>query len=140
MSASSVAPSPPSRGLHVGLWVVQGLLAFAFLASGAMKLFTPLADLATKMAWVPSAGEPLVRFIGASEVLGALGLVLPSLTRIQPGLTALAGAALALVMVLGAGTHLAFDEARLVPVNVVLGGLAVFVAWGRFSRSPIAPR
>jgi hypothetical protein len=65
---------------------------------------------------------------------------LPAATRIAPKLTPLAAAALALVMVLGAGTHLAYGEAKSVVGNVVIGGLAAFVAWGRLTRHPIAAR
>ena len=121
MTTATTAPvaANPSKALHVGLWIAQGFLAFAFLGSGFMKALAPMADLATKMSWVTAAGEPLVRFIGTSEVLGAIGLILPSLLRIQPKLTALAGAALALVMVLAAGTHAAYGEYGVIGVNVV---------------------
>jgi hypothetical protein len=81
-----------------------------------------------------------VRFIGLSEVLGAIGLVLPAATRLFPWLTGVAGAALAVVMVLAAGTHATHGEfGNLVPV-AVLGGLSTFVAWGRLVRAPIPAR
>ncbi len=129
----------PNKKLHLGLWIAQVLLAVAFLGSGSMKLLTPIADLATKMSWV-QGHEWLPRFIGLSEVLGAIGLILPALTRIQPKLTGIAGAALALVMVLAVGTHvMEGDAAHAVPA-LVLGAIAAFIAWGRLSAAPIAPR
>src|SRR3954469_19697965 len=83
-------------GLHIALWIVQVLLFVGFGLAGLMKTTTPIDQLAVKMPWV--SGVPwLVRFIGISELTGALGMVLPSLTRIRPRLTALAGAGLVLV-------------------------------------------
>lgn len=137
--ASPVVPNT-SKSLHYGLWVAQLLLGVAFLMAGLMKATTPIADLAAKMAWVPGTPEALVRFIGVSELLGGLGLILPAATRIQPKLTPIAAAALTVVMVLAAGLHVMRGELGVLPVNVVLGGLAAFVAWGRFTKAPIAAR
>jgi uncharacterized membrane protein YphA (DoxX/SURF4 family) len=134
-----VQPSS-SKGLRITLWVLQVLLALAFIGAGAMKLFTPMAEFDASMAWVHSMPEALVRFIGAAEVAGALGLILPALTRIKPGLTALAAAGLAVVMVLAAAFHLSRGEMGGIVPNIILGGLAAFVAWGRFKKAPIAPR
>ena len=72
-------------------------------------------------------------------MLGAVGVVLPALTRVQPKLTPLAAAGLVVVMVLAMANHIMAGEFMIVP-NLVLGGLAAFVAWGRFKRAPIAPR
>lgn len=134
------SPATSRKGLHLALWVVQGLLAAAFGLAGVMKTFTPIAELATKLPWVASAPEALVRFIGLSELAGALGLVLPALTRVKPGLTALAASGLLVVMVLAAGFHVMRGEAQLMAPSVVLGCLAAFVAWGRAKAAPIAPR
>jgi uncharacterized membrane protein YphA (DoxX/SURF4 family) len=144
-AAASPGLSPPtgapaSRGLHIGLWVAQGFLALAFLMAGSFKLLTPVAEIAAKMAWARDASAPLIRFIGASELAGALGLILPSLTRIAPKLTGLAALGLVLVMVMAAGVHIAYGEAGGVPANLLLGGLAGFIAWGRLRAAPIPPR
>lgn len=140
MAIDGAVPPPSSRGLHVGAWVVQGLLAFVFGAAGAMKLGAPLDELAKNMAWIPHVPAWLVRFIGASELAGALGLVLPAATRIKPVLTPVAAALLVVVMVLGAGTHVAIGEAERIVANVVIGGLAAFVAWARLKKAPIASK
>ena len=71
---------------------------------------------------------------------GALGVLLPSLSRIKPGLTSLAALGLAVVMVLATGFHLLRGEARFTPLTLALGALAVFVAWGRFRKAPIQAR
>lgn len=140
MTTMTAATTSPGKGLTMGLWVAQALLALAFTASGLMKLTTPIAELATKMAWVTHVPAGLVPFIGGAEFAGALGLILPSLTKVQPRLTPIAAALLVVVMVLAAALHLSIGEAPFVVPNLVLGGLAAFVAWGRFTRAPIAPR
>ncbi len=139
-SAPNTVSAPAPRGLHVGLWVVQGLLAFAFTGAGMTKLTTPHEALVVQMPWAADAPAWLPLFIGAAEVAGALGLILPSALRIQPKLTPLAAGLLAVVMVLAAGTHLMRGEMFMLMPNAVLGGLAAFVAWGRLAAAPIAPR
>lgn len=127
------------RPLHAALWIAQVLLALAFGAAGFMKLTTPIAEMAQHMAWVADA-PALVRFIGAMEVLGAIGLILPALTRIVPVLTVWAGAGLALIMVLALGLHVYRGEWSAITAPFVLGALASFIVWGRATREPIAPR
>jgi hypothetical protein len=130
----------PSKVLHWSLWAVQVLLALLFAFAGTMKTTAPIADLAAKMGWPGTMPEAVVRFIGVSELLGAVGLILPAATRIKPGLTALAGAGLTTIMVLACLFHLSRGEANMLPINFVLGGLAAFVAWGRWKKAPMAPR
>lgn len=131
----------PSKILNYGLWAAQLLLAFGFAMAGAMKLVTPMDELLANGIMVAGrAPELLVRFIGLSEVLGAIGLVLPAALRILPVLTPAAAAGLALVMGLAMGDHAMNGEYTGLPVNVVLGGLAAFVAWGRLTKGAIAPR
>ena len=136
----AVAGGSRRKGLHVGLWVAQGVLAAAFGMAGLMHVTQPIAEMAKFAPWTGALPEGLVRFIGLVEVAGALGLVLPALTRIRPALTAWAGAGLATVMALASVVHLLRGEPQVLPVNFVLGGLATFIAWGRFGRAAIAPR
>jgi uncharacterized membrane protein YphA (DoxX/SURF4 family) len=130
-NVSSNAPARQRRSVTVTLWIVQGLLALLFLFAGSMKLIMPLDVMAAQMA-VPLPGM-FVRFIGVIEVAGALGLILPGLTRILPALTSLAACGLALEMigatvvtVIGVGS-----AAALMPV--VVGLLCVAIAYGRRS-------
>jgi len=122
------------------LWVVQVLLAVAFGFAGVMKSTAPIADLVEKMVWPGALPEAVVRFIGLSELAAALGLTLPSLTRIKPALTPLAAAGLVVVMSLAAIFHITRGEISALPINIGLGALAMFVAWGRWKKAPIAPR
>jgi putative oxidoreductase len=107
--------------------------------AGSMKLITPIDELAKNAAWIKDSAF-LIRFIGTSEVAGALGMLLPSLSRIKPGLTSLAALGLFAIMILATGFHLLRGEAQFTPVTVALGALAVFVAWGRFRKAPIRAR
>ena len=138
--SSSVSPATPRRALSIALWIVQVLLAAMFLMTGFMKLSQPIAALSGQMPWVTSVPEALVRFIGAAELAGALGLILPSLSRIRPRLTVLAAIGLITVMILASAFHLSRGEGSVVPMNLVLAALAAFVAWGRSNPAPIAPR
>ena len=133
--------APPSKGLNIGLWVVQGLLAFAFVGSGLMKLTTPNeALIAAGMAWVADGPSFLPKFIGLSELLGGIGLILPAATRIMPKLTPIAAALLVVVMILAALTHVLYADFGHMPPSLVLAALSAFVAWGRGIKAPIAAR
>ena len=122
--------------MGIALWVVQVLLATAFLVSGATKLSQPKEKLVKKMAWMEDFSQPTVRIIGVLEVLGAIGTVLPALTGILPWLTPLAALGLVLTMIGAALTHLRRAEYDGIAVAAVLLILAAFVAYGRFLVLP----
>ena len=129
-----------SKALHISLWIAQALLAAMFLMSGFMKLSQPIEQLAQSLPWAAQVPETLVRFIGTAEVLGALGLILPSLLRIKPKLTPIAAVGLALVMLFAVAFHLSRGETAAIGMNFVLIALAAFIAWGRFKKAPITPK
>ena len=122
--------------MNIAIWIVQGLTAVGFIMAGGSKVITPIEELAAQMAWAGDVPPALVTFIGICEVLGALGILLPALTRILPWLTSVAAAGLALVMVLSIGFHLTRGEFMIIP-NIVLLALALFIAYGRFKLVPI---
>ena len=130
----------PSKALHLGLWVVQGLLGALFLAVGAMKATQPIAVLVDTLGWPAAVPAALVRVIGVAELLGGLGLILPAATRVKPMLTPLAGVGLAMAMLLATIFHISRGELGAMPIPLVLAALAAFVAWGRATKAPIAPR
>ena len=117
------------------LWIVQGLLALLFLFAGGMKLVLPLEALSGPVA-LPG---PFVRFIGVVEVLGALGLILPGLLRIRSGLTPLAAAGLVLIMIGATVVTVAGGQLVAALIPVVVGLLAAFVVYGRWSSFTMAP-
>ncbi|HEV2054360.1 MAG TPA: DoxX family protein [Methylomirabilota bacterium] len=118
--------------MNLALWIVQGLLALLFLFTGGMKLVMPLEELTKQM---PLPG-PFVRFIGVAEVLGAIGLILPGLLRIRPGLTALAAAGLVIIMTGATGITLAGGDVAMALIPLVMGLLSAFVAYGRSRLAP----
>jgi len=112
---------------HITLWIVQGVLAALFLFAGGFKLAAPTADLA-RVSPLPVG---FLKFIGACEVLGALGLVLPGLFRVRRELTPLAAAGLVVIMV-GAIVVTAITQG--VPAAgfpLLVGALATVVALRR---------
>lgn len=130
--------APPRRStLNIVLWVVQVLLGLLFIWAGGFKLVLPLEKL--------TAGGPLpgsfLRLIGVAELLGGLGLILPGLLRIKPGLPPLAAAGLVIIMVgavvitltVGGGPNVS-PAMALFPA--VVGFLAAFVAYGRWRLAP----
>jgi hypothetical protein len=118
------------------LWVVQGVLAAIFLFAGGMKLLLPVED----MTGAISLPGPFLRFIGVAEVLGALGLILPGLLRIRPGLTQLAAAGLVIIMIGATALTLAAGMVVTALIPLVVGLLAVFVAYGRWRLAPLRGR
>ncbi|HST86408.1 MAG TPA: DoxX family protein [Kineosporiaceae bacterium] len=115
------------------LWIIAGVLAAIFLAAGLMKLTQPKAKLAEAgMVWVEGVDPKAVKALGALEVLGAIGLIVPAAVDIVPVLVPLAASGLVVVMIGAVITHARLKESPMVALNVVLLALAGFVAWGRF--------
>jgi putative oxidoreductase len=119
------------------LWVLQVLLAVAFLAHGLLMIFPP-ADVAAQMnAMLP---RWFSLFIGVSEVAAAIGLTLPAITRVYPALVAWAAVGLMIVMVAATGLHLVRAEWGSSAITFVLLVMATAVAYGRLRLLPIARR
>jgi hypothetical protein len=127
--------STARRSTVVVLWIIQALLALLFLFAGGMKLVTPIETLIEQ---IPLPGL-LVRFIGVIEVLGALGLILPALLHIRPGLVALAAACLATEMVVATVFSLVTFGVALAVMPFVLVVLSAVVAYGRWQVAPHRP-
>jgi uncharacterized membrane protein YphA (DoxX/SURF4 family) len=126
-----------SKAMNIGLWVAQVLIAAMIFMAGFMKASQPIETLAEALPWAADIPLVLVRFIGISEVLAALGLLLPALLRIKPFLTVWAALGLVVVMVLAAGFHALSGEFSGIGLNVMIMVLAAFVAWGRSKKAPI---
>ena len=115
------------------LWILQVLLAAIFLVTGLTKLTQPRAKMAAgPMRWAADVTDGQFRLLGAVEVLGAAGLIVPAALGIGPILTPLAAVGLVLVMIGAIATHLRFDEANRLAVPIVVLALALFVAIERF--------
>ena len=126
---------------NIGLWVAQVVLAAIYVMAGFMKLTQPIdALVASGMTYAGDYPEMLTRFIGTMEVLGAVGIILPAATRILPILTPLAALGFSTIQVLAIGLHSSRGEFQVLPVNLVLLALSLFVLWGRLRKAPISPR
>jgi len=123
--------------MNIAIWIVQALLALAFVMSGISKMFQPYEKLAAQMAYVNDFTPGVMRAIGAWEVLGAIGVVLPAWTGILPWLTPLAAAGLAVNMGGAMSTHLRRKEYPMIVANLVLLALAAFVVYGRLVVVPL---
>ena len=119
--------------MNYALWIVQVLLACLFLFAGGLKLVMPIEEM-TKQVPLPGL---FIRFIAVCEVLGALGLTLPGLLRIRPGLTPLAAAGLVIIMTGATIVTLVIGGGATVLIPLVVGLLAGFVAYGRWRLAPL---
>jgi uncharacterized membrane protein len=119
--------------MNVPLWIVQSLLAFAFMAAGGMKLFAYEKYKATSEKNGPSGlTRELISFIGIAELAGAIGIVLPMAAGFAPWLSAWAAVGLSTIMLLAIGYHVRRHESPVAPGILFL--LAAFVVFGRFSQ------
>src|SRR3954454_10801574 len=116
--------------MTIAVWIVSGLLAAMYLFAGANKSLLGVEKLNKQFPWSEAIGTPATRAVGVAEIIGAVGLILPPLTGIVPALAAWAAAGLALVQVAAIVLHVRRGEFKMLPMNVVLLALAVFVAVG----------
>lgn len=122
--------------MNIILWILQVLLGLAYTYFAYAHSFGAAeTQLRPQTEWIGAVPQPLMLFIALCEFLGGVGLILPWATKIQPRLTPWAGALLAVMMVLAAGFHLVRGEYPNIVINLVLGGLAAFVAYGRFKSA-----
>ena len=124
--------------MNIALWIAQGLLAAIFLFAGGIKLVTPMEEMMKQMP-LPLPGW-FLRFIGVCEVLGAIGVILPWLLRIRPGLTPLAAAGLVIIMIGATVYTLAAGDVPPALISLLVGILAAFVAYGRWRLTRSAVR
>lgn len=119
--------------MNITLWVVQTLLAFVYLAAGGLKVIRPREQLVAtgRLDWVKDHSDAAVKAVGAVEILGALGLILPQATGIVRVLTPIAAVGLVIVQIGALRVHLTRNERQPLPINVVVLLLAAFVAIGR---------
>jgi hypothetical protein len=117
--------------MNLALRILQGLLAAVFLMSGTVKLVLPRLQLAKKATWANHASDGSVKLIGAAEVLGGLGLVLPWLLGIAGVLVPVAALSLSVLMLGAVAVHLKLKDGQLAP-SLVLALLSAILAWARF--------
>lgn len=140
-TATSRSSAPKaSAPVRWGLWVAQALVAMIYLWAASMKLTKSPADLAGMIPWAADYSVTFLRAIGLVDLAGGLGILLPALTRVMPRLTVVASAAIVVHQLCAVVFHISRGEFAVLPFNVVLIALSVWVAWGRTRKAPIAPR
>lgn len=125
-----------NKGMNIGLWIAQALVALVLLWGAYAKLMMPAEELAAMMPWATESPS-LAKFTGMVDLLGGLGLILPALLRIQPKLTTYAAYGTILLMIAGSIFHGTRGEFPLIGMNVGVLLLAAFIAWGRNNKAPI---
>jgi hypothetical protein len=124
-------------GMNILLWVLQVLLALAFFAHGCMFLFPPASVVEQMNAMLPRWFQ---LFLGIAEVLAAVGLTLPGIFRVRPGLVSWAAAGIMIVMIGATILHAVRGEVSATLITLALLAMATFVAYMRWRVAPITPR
>lgn len=121
------------------LWVLQIFLGVFFLVYGVLHFVLPDV-LPAPMEWMYDLSDELHLISGVAEILGGLGLILPAVTGIRPGLTVWAAVGLAVVMVGAAVWHAGRGEVLQIVLNLVNAAVLLFVAYGRARLAPLEAR
>lgn len=117
--------------MNIALWVAQAILAFIFGMAGFTKTFQPDKARAA-FDWAKEAPVSFILFIGITEILGVIGIIVPYATGILPFLTAWAAIGFAIIMVLAMVVHARERDTRGIIMNVVFSALSLAVAYGRW--------
>jgi uncharacterized membrane protein YphA (DoxX/SURF4 family) len=123
--------------MNIALWVVQVLLAIAFFAHGWLFLSPPAAIAEQMNASLPRWFQ---LFLGVAEVLAAVGLILPGLTRIMPWLVTWAAGGIIIVTVSATAYHVVRGEMSSAAITLLLAAMATFVAYMRHGVLPLGVR
>jgi DoxX-like family len=145
MNHSNQHPSLATKAFNFLLWTLQILwgVFFSFTGFGKILAYDPAVwnHMVHNVAWFSAVPRGLFVFIGVCEFLGGIGLILPAMTGVKPKLTPFAAIGLTLVMILAAIFHIMRAESHFfLPLNLALGGVAAFIAYGRLIAMPIAAR
>ncbi|UPK73924.1 DoxX family protein [Nocardioidaceae bacterium SCSIO 66511] len=127
--------------MHLALWIVASVLAFGFIAGGLIKLVTPKDRYAEighgSSRWADQFSPAAFKSIGAIEVTGGVGLVLPAAVSIAPILVPFAALGMGLYMAGATTTRLLRNEpAKMIAGDLLFVAMTVFVVWGRFDAEP----
>lgn len=116
------------------IWIAQGLLAAIMLMAGTQKLARTKEQLLASgtMNWTEEFTPGQIKGIGTLEVLAAVGLIVPAALDVAPVLTAVAATGVVLLMLGAAATHLRRGERQMLPINLTIAAVALFIAIERF--------
>lgn len=125
------------KTMNMLLWIAQILLSASMIWAAGVKLFQPIEQLEIMWPWTGEVSPAFVRLIGVIDLLGALGVILPTLLRFKPVLAPIAAIAIVLLMIAASVFHISRGESSQIGFNIVFAGVAAFVAYGRFKLVPI---
>jgi N-acyl homoserine lactone hydrolase len=128
--------TPARRGTHLALWALQWLLGVSLVSAGVLKLALPFDQAVEMFPWATDV-PLLYRVTSALDVLGGLGVILPSLARILPRTTVVAAVGVVLLMLSAVVFYLVRGEASEIVPNLVMAAVAAIIAWGRGRIAPI---
>lgn len=128
-----------SKAFHMALWIAQVLVALSLLMGAIMK-FMPIEKISSMMPWTGQISPLLVRLLGLIDLLGALGLILPSLLKIKPQFTIWTAISVVVLMLCAIIFHVSRDEAPVIGFNIFLVILAAFIAWGRARKVSLSAK
>lgn len=126
-----------SKIIHMTLWVAQVTLAALFITGSIMK-FQPIETISAMMPWTGQVPAWIVRLLGLIDLLAAVGLILPSLLRMKPQVTTWTALGIIALMFSAIIFHVSRGEASVIGVNIISAIIALFIAWGRLKKAPIA--
>lgn len=122
---------------HILLWIAQILLSLCLSWAGIVKLLQPVEQLEMMWPWTGEVPPAFVKLTGIIDLLGALGLVAPSLFRFKPVLTPIAAIGIILLMIAASVFHICRGEGSQIGFNILVAVISAFVAYGRFKLAPI---
>lgn len=122
------------KTLHIALWAIQITLATCLVWAAYMKLFQPLEKLSAMWPWTGQVPIAMVKATGLIDLLGALGLILPTWLHIKPILTPIAALGVVILMACASIFHISRGETSVIGINMVFAAMAIFVAWGRLKN------
>jgi uncharacterized membrane protein YphA (DoxX/SURF4 family) len=131
--AATMAIQRPRSGMNIALWTLQvsSGMFWSITGFGKVLCLNPAVWNQTlpRVPWFSAVPQSMFVFIGISEFLGGVGLILPAMTGVKPKLTSYAAMGLMLIMILAAGFHIIRREySSFLPLNLVLGGVSAFIA------------
>ncbi|MFD4325149.1 DoxX family protein [Nocardioides sp. NPDC058538] len=122
--------------MNIALWIVAGVFGIAYVAGGIVKLTMPYEKYTAKTHWPEDFTPGKVKFMGAVETLGGLGLILPGLLDIAPVLVPVAASCMALYMAGAVTERLRRAEYKELLGDLLFLAAMIFIAWGRFAIEP----
>lgn len=124
----------PSKALNIALWLAQAILAASLIWAASLKLFQPIEKLALMWPWVAQVSMTLVKFTGIVDLLGAVGLIIPTLIHAKSKLTPFTASGIIVLMICAGIFHIVRGEASVIGVNIVFAAIAAFITWGRLKQ------